>query len=67
MSNFKTRLAVELRDLRERAAKLDDFLLTPACDQLSRREQVRLCEQLGHMKAYESVLVVRAEVLGVTL
>lgn len=56
MSDFKTRLVNEVKELTERVEKLSVFIDSPKFKELESVDREDLVEQLKHMKAYLNVL-----------
>ena len=56
MQAHQERVVTEETELNERLNKLRAFIGTPMYLGLDINEQVRLCEQLAHMKGYSEVL-----------
>lgn len=65
MGDFKTRLVDELIELRKKRMKLEDFLNTVDFASLSRNQRGLLQAQAGAMIAYEQILKLRLDDLGV--
>jgi hypothetical protein len=59
MSDFRARLFEEESQLRQRAEKLEVFIISDKYDTLPEIDRKDLKEQLKHMKAYLSVLMRR--------
>ena len=56
MSDFKTRLVNEVKELTERTEKLSVFIHTPKFNELPLIDREDLLEQLKYMKSYLKVL-----------
>lgn len=56
MSDFKTRLINEVKELTERTEKLSVFINTPKFNELPLIDREDLLEQLKYMKSYLKVL-----------
>lgn len=56
MSDFKTRLINEVKELTERTEKLSVFINTPKFNELPLIDREDLLEQLEYMKSYLKVL-----------
>lgn len=56
MSDFKTRLVNEVKELTERTEKLSVFINTPKFNELPLIDREDLLEQLKYMKSYLKVL-----------
>lgn len=56
MSDFKTRLVNEVKELTERTEKLSVFINTPKFNELPLIDREDLLEQLEYMKSYLKVL-----------
>ncbi len=56
MSDFKTRLVNEVKELTERTEKLNVFITTPKFNELPLIDREDLLEQLKYMKSYLKVL-----------
>ena len=56
MSDFKTRLVNEVKELTERTEKLSVFIGTPKFNELPLIDREDLLEQLNYMKSYLKVL-----------
>lgn len=65
MGDFKTRLVDELIELRKKRMKLIDFLDTEIFSSLSRNQRGLLQAQAAAMLAYEQILKLRLDDLGV--
>ena len=56
MSDFKTRLVNEVKELTERVEKLSVFIDSTKFEELESVDREDLIEQLKHMKSYLNVL-----------
>lgn len=65
MEPFEQRLIDELIELRKKRVKLDAFTGTETFNSLSRNHQELLQAQAGAMFAYEQILKLRLDDLGV--
>lgn len=59
MSDFRARLFDEQTDLHLKIEKLEKFILSDKYDTLPQVDRKDLKEQLGHMKAYHTVIMRR--------
>lgn len=65
MGDFKTRLVDEFNELQKKRFKLSDFINTETFDSLSQTQRGLLRAQEGAMFAYEQILKLRLDDLGV--
>ena len=65
MEDFKQRLIDELNELHKKRVKLEDFIDTETFGSLNRNQLGLLIAQAGTMIAYEQILKLRLDDLGV--
>lgn len=65
MEDFKQRLIDELNELHKKRVKLEDFIDTETFGSLNRNQRGLLIAQAGTMIAYEQILKLRLDDLGV--
>lgn len=63
MSDFLSRLKTEKEELSQKINKLGDFLSTESFLKLSEANRILLQEQLSVMIRYQSILVIRIELI----
>lgn len=66
ISAFKIRLAFEQMMLKENISKLSAFIKSEAFNNVEKRQQSLLIEQVDVMSRYNEILCERLELLGVT-